>query len=184
MASPIAHSLTGAAIYYLFTPGRRQNTKQLLLIVIAANLADFDLLAGLLVGDPDTFHRIISHSLSAALAVTLLAYLYCRYHYRVEARRITLMVLLALLSQLAIDWLSYDDKPPQGIAVFWPWSGEYYMSDTSLFLNVRRDNLFTQAVLMHNFKALVREILILGPPAVLIWWAMRSLPTPGSGRRR
>jgi hypothetical protein len=80
------------------------------------------------------------------------------------------MIILALASQLLIDWISYDDSAPRGIPLLWPWSLEHYMSQTQLFLHVRRDNLLTMPVILHNLKAVSREMLILGPVALLAWW--------------
>ena len=170
MASPVAHSLAGAVIYLAVNRREPFRWTEFLTVIVAANLADLDLLPGILLGDDSMFHRTFSHSLAAAALVTGAVLLVC---YRItpdRAPRITLMVGLALLSQLLIDWLSYDQSVPQGIALFWPFDPEYYMSENYIFLNVRRDNLNTMAVIIHNFKAVGWEIAILGGPFLLLCW--------------
>ncbi len=171
MASPIAHSLAGAVIYFAVSHKRTFNTQEFLLVIVAANLADFDLLAGLLIGDVEAFHRTGSHSILGTLVLASIFIAFLRIRRRTTAMRLHVMILLALTSQIFIDWISYDDSIPQGIPLLWPWSLEHFMSETQLFLHVRRDNLLTMPVMFHNLKAASREILILGPIAFAAWWA-------------
>ncbi len=169
MASPIAHSLTGAIIYAACSRNPRISDPVLWLVVCAANLPDLDLIPGLLLGDDALYHRTVSHSLTFVASISLLIFLLLKYTGCARAHRVTLMLTLALVSQIVIDWISYDDSPPAGIAVFWPFSDEFFMSPHTLFLNVRRDNLFTDTVIAHNLRALAREVMILGPPLLVLW---------------
>lgn len=169
MASPIAHSLTGALIYAAWSRQPRTTDPVLWLLVFAANLPDLDLIPGLLVGNEALYHRTISHSLTFVASISILTFFILKRAGNLQATRLTLAVCLALLSQLGIDWISYDDTPPAGIALFWPFSDDHFMSPYTVFLNVRRDNLFTHAVLAHNFWALAREALTLAPPLIVLW---------------
>ncbi len=170
MASPVAHSLAGAVIYAAFSYRRTFNAKQFWLVILAANVADFDLLAGLLTGNTEAFHRTISHSFlgTGIVALVFAACLWAKDQTNIP--RLYLMIILALTSQLLIDWISYDDSVPRGIPLLWPWSPEHYMSNAPLFLHVRRDHLLTMPVILHNLKAVSREMLILGPVALLACW--------------
>ncbi len=170
MASPVAHSLAGAVIYFAFSRKRTFNAKEFGLVILAANLADFDLLAGLLVSDVDAFHRTATHSVPGTVFIALILSACLWIKDETNVPRLYTMTLLALASQLIIDWLSYDDSIPRGIPLLWPWSLEHYMSDTQLFLHVRRDNLLTMPVILHNLKAISGEMLILGPVALIGWW--------------
>lgn len=174
MASPVAHSLAGAVIYLAVKRREPFKWSEFLTVVLAANLADLDLLPGILMGDHSMFHRTFSHSLLLAAAVTgSFFFIYNRYAPS-RAARLSLMVGLALLSQLLIDWLSFDESIPQGIAVFWPFSHEYYMSENWIFLNVRRDHLDTAAVIIHNLKAVGREIVLLAGPLLMVLLLQRQ----------
>lgn len=170
MASPVAHSLAGAVIYLAFSHKRTFNAKEFWLVILAANVADFDLLAGLLIGDTEAFHRTISHSFLGTFVLALVFGTYLWTKDETNVPRLYVMIVLALTSQLLIDWISYDDSPPQGIPLLWPWSLEHYMSQTQLFLHVRRDEMLTMPVILHNLKAVSREMLILGPVALLTLW--------------
>lgn len=173
MASPIAHSLAGAVIYFAANRQRPIRWRELCAVIIAANLADFDLIPGLLLGDHNMFHRTFSHSLITAFAVSVVSYFIWRRFEPDHAQRVALLIGLALASQVLIDWLSYDPTVPQGIAVFWPFSQEYYMAYYTLFLNIERDYAMTLPVIKHNLKAVALELLILGGPFLWAWWRFR-----------
>jgi hypothetical protein len=49
------------------------------------------------------------------------------------------------------------------------------MASPALFLNIERTGLFSGAVIIHNIKAVLLELLILGPPAAALWvWRKRT----------
>jgi inner membrane protein len=175
MASPVAHSLAGALIYLACNGSRKPRCQDMLAVMVAANLADLDLVPGLLLGDHGQFHRGASHSLLFAilLGAAASAWLYWRQYPRALA--LGTMITLALLSQLLVDWLSFDASLPQGIPLLWPFTDQSLMSPQTIFLNIRRDNLFTMPVLIHDLKALIIEALLLGPPTWWIWqWRRRQ----------
>jgi membrane-bound metal-dependent hydrolase YbcI (DUF457 family) len=173
MASPIAHSLTGAAIYFAFRHRGETKYQELWWLILAANLADFDLLPGMLIGEHSVFHRTFSHSILASLLFAVLVYAICRWQGHPEPRRITLLMFAAYLSQLLLDWLSVDPGPPEGIPLLWPFTHQHFVADPALFLNIERDRLWSHETIVHNLKAALLEIALLGPPAVLAWWWSR-----------
>jgi membrane-bound metal-dependent hydrolase YbcI (DUF457 family) len=170
MASPVAHSLAGAVIYLALSYKRTFNAKEFWLVILAANVADLDLLAGVLMGNVDAFHRTLSHSFLGTFVAALIFSTYLWIKDETPVPRLHVMIILAVTSQLVVDWLSYDNSTPRGIPLLWPWSPEHYMSQAQLFLDIRRDHLLTLPVILHNLKAVTRELLILGPVALLAWW--------------
>lgn len=171
MASPVAHTLAGAVIYLVARRNERFRPGEFLIVVLAANLADLDLIPGILMGDDKLFHRHASHSLAATAALVALFYGWLRYVRHPRTLSLTAMGGVALLSQLGIDWLSYDPTTPQGIPLLWPFQDQYFMSDTSVFMNIRRDSVFTAEVIIHNLKAVLREAAIMGGPVLVLIWA-------------
>lgn len=175
MASPVAHSLAGAII---FLATRRKDNgphRELLWIVLAANLADLDFIPGLLIGEPSQFHRAFSHSIPAALLFAVFVYAVCWWGRHRQPVRMTILMFAAYASQLMLDWLSFDPGPVVGIPLLLPFSPEHFMADPTLFLNIERTGLLSGTVILHNIKALLLEMLILGPPAALLWlWQKRA----------
>ena len=174
MASPIAHSLAGVIVYFACKRDHPFQTRELLIVVLAANVADLDLIPGLLLGDESLFHRSISHSLLAAGVMAAVAAALLAWWRYPRAGVLTVMIALALASQLLIDYLSFDDSAPQGFPLLWPFSDRAFMSEQTVFLNVRRDHLFTATVIMHNFKAALLELAIMAPPAWVAWYWRRQ----------
>ena len=170
MASPVAHSLAGALIYLACNGRRRPRGWDMLWVILAANLADLDLIPGILLGDHNQFHRGASHSLLFALGLGFAASAWLHWRQHPRARLLGSMITLALLSQLLIDWLSFDGSVPRGIPLLWPFSDQSLMSSETVFMNIRRDNLLTLPVLLHDVKAVMIEALLLGPPT---WWLWR-----------
>jgi membrane-bound metal-dependent hydrolase YbcI (DUF457 family) len=68
MPLPIIHSYVGYSIYKLSkTEEEKQNWTLAVLFMLLANLADFDVIPGMMLGDPDLFHRSFTHSVAAAV---------------------------------------------------------------------------------------------------------------------
>lgn len=170
MASPVAHSLVGAFIYFAATRQRSLTDRNLWWLILAANIADLDLIPSIFFGDHSLFHRTFSHSITASLLFALIVYAICRWCERHHPGRAALLMFTAYLSQLFVDWLSFDPGPVAGIPLFWPFSEEHYMAAPTVFLNIERDQLFSVPVIIHNIKAAALEVVILGPPTVLLWW--------------
>lgn len=147
-------------------------------LILAANLADLDLIPGLLLGNHNLFHRTYSHSISGALLFAALVYTTCWWLEHRRPVRMTVLMFTAYGSQLLLDWLSYDPGPVSGIPLLLPFSQDHFMADPVLFLNIERDNALSAAVIIHNIKAVLLEVAILGPPALLLWWLNRRGTRP------
>jgi membrane-bound metal-dependent hydrolase YbcI (DUF457 family) len=156
VATPIGHCLAGAAIGAVLS--RRNDVPRTAAIgALAAIAADFDFLPGLIVGDPSHFHHAQSHSLTFALLATVVAMLMAR-----DSRlRWGLLVGLAYASHIGLDFLTFDDSPPYGVPIFWPWSANVFHSPVTLFPNVPWGSGFVLST--HNVSLLIRELGRLGP---------------------
>lgn len=126
MPSPILHSAVAAA----FSRRVREpfSPRLCALSVAAAVLPDLDLLPGVLLGDPDRFHHLHSHSVPFALALAGL----CAVvpwgpespPYRARWRHFALLCLTHPLLDLFNDTrsdLAFGILSP-GIALWWPFS--------------------------------------------------------------
>lgn len=178
MSSPVGHTLAGLAIYCV---SRRRpaplHGRHALLCAAAANLPDFDFLAGWILGNVNGVHHGISHSLGFALLCAAAVALYRRGTGR-PAARAALLAFMFVLSHVLLDWLTFDPTVPQGIPVFWPISGEHLMSPFSLFHSVRRHDLFSLAAVVHNTLGVVTEILILLPILGIVYVLRRRPARP------
>lgn len=156
-------------IYFVSRRGDNGDYRELWLLLLAANLPDFDFIPGLLVGDHSLFHRGFSHSIPAALLFALVVYAACRWRRHRHPTRLAVLAFTGYASQLVLDWLSFDPGPVAGIPLFLPFSHEHFMANPTVFLNIERSNLFSSGVIIHNIRAVLLELLILGPPTAL-WW--------------
>ena len=157
MPSPVGHALGGLIVGEVLAPSA------LLICAIAGVAPDLDFLWGR--------HNQETHSLFAAALAGVAAFAWKR------DPRLAAAVTLAWVSHVLFDWLGSDTTPPLGVKALWPFSSEYYFSNAFFFEAISRrywlDNFYT-----HNAWAVIKEILILGPPLALIM-AVRS-----RGRRR
>jgi membrane-bound metal-dependent hydrolase YbcI (DUF457 family) len=126
------------------------------LLAAVALLPDLDFLLGV--------HSRQTHSLGAVLAAGAVAWLLGG-----RRPRWALAVAAAYASHLLLDWLGTDTTPPIGIMALWPLSGVFVQSDLHLFMATSRD-YWLNGFWSHNLTAVLREIAILGPPTLALWW--------------
>ena len=158
MPSPVGHALGGLIVGELLAPSA------LLLCAIAGVAPDVDFLwAG---------HNRQTHSLGAAIIAGLAVFAWKR------SPRLALAVTLSWGSHVLFDWLGSDDTPPLGVMALWPLNSNFYFADAYVFEAISRrywlDNFFS-----HNAWAVMKEVLLLGPIASVVWWFLRR-----SSRRR
>jgi membrane-bound metal-dependent hydrolase YbcI (DUF457 family) len=173
MPTPVAHSLGGAAVLLLSSAGRPLDRKLLVATLVAASLPDIDFGLGFLAGR--NLHHYFTHSLGSTLLFSIGAYL-ASHAFGRERPELDAMVLGACyLSHIVLDLFSTDTAPPYGMQLFWPLSQEFYISPVLLFDDIWRGTL-AKLFGLHNWIAVAREVLIVGPPALvtLLWWR-RSL---------
>ena len=76
-------------------------------------------------------------------------------------------------SHVLLDWLGSDSVAPLGVMALWPFSFDYYLSDQQWFLSVCR--AYTVASCWrHNLVGALREVLMLGPAALLATRSFRA----------
>jgi inner membrane protein len=169
MPSPVGHSLVGCIIYQATEDaavGRRRWLVPLL-YVFAANAADLDLVPGFLMGNPNLYHRGISHSLglAALFAVAFGPILACCAGERL--RRATAIAFLLYLSHPVVDCFNVDIRPPFGVPLLWPLSSAYYIAPFPLLLDVQRQgtggNFLTSLLSVHNLQTVTVELLVFLP---------------------
>jgi hypothetical protein len=146
--SPIGHALGGVAAGWAAVP--RRNWEAAAILAAAAIAPDLDLL----VGD----HRGISHSLGAACAAGLIAWILTR------RARWGGAIALAWASHVLLDWLSNDTRPPLGLMALWPLTHDYYKASIEVFPAVSR-RYGTARFWIYNARAAAVEIAVLGPIA-------------------
>ena len=170
MPTPVGHLLAGLAAGTAATGGRTLlgPVKDLVFFGGVGVLADLDFLPGLIFGQGAAWHRGISHSLGAMALVGLLALLWGRR--RGLGKWLALGALAAYGSHVLLDFLNVDTRPPFGIPLLWPFSGEYMVAHHAIFPDVKRHG-FTWAIILHDLKAVGWETLLLGPlAAAALWW--------------
>ena len=113
-------------------------------------------------------HSMYTHSVGAVTLVMLTLAVTCRFRHW----RIVLALTGAYASHLLLDWLGHDTTAPFGIMALWPFTDGYYMSYLNWFPPV--DRRYWQATFWdNNTRAVGRELLILLPPAALVWLTAR-----------
>jgi membrane-bound metal-dependent hydrolase YbcI (DUF457 family) len=176
MPSPIGHALGGIAVAWAadLVPGDRAwRTAPAIASWYLRAGNGFTLLCAGLGAAPDldlafAAHRTVTHSISAALVVGLLAAAVAGGAGRPVAR-IALMCAGAYGSHLLMDWLGVDQYPPRGIQLLWPINREWYISDADIFRQTARLRIFTRGPMLTNVRAILQEIAILAPTLVALW---------------
>jgi inner membrane protein len=176
MPSPVAHSLAGlAAAQY----GRQRqwigaSGVWLLAFVVAANAADLDFLPGLLVGHAERYHHGPSHSLIAAAAVGVVAWLVAELARVRAARLIGLLFGAAYLSHLVLDLVSGSTFEPTDMALVWPFGDVWIVAPVQLFGEVHHSETvgFIQSLFRwDNLLPIAREVLVMSG----LWMTARVL---------
>lgn len=175
MPTSIGHSLTGILLNEsrIFTPAKSY-LRCVLISITLANLADFDFVPGIFLGNPNRFHHGITHSFGAALFVGFLFAL-CFYFRQNRFWAAFGFAALLYFSHVALDYLALDRSHPVGVPMWWPVSSKYFISPITIFSDVHKDSstatFFQSLFVTHNAMTVLREILILGPLTLsLLFW--------------
>ena len=171
MPTPVAHTLAGVAVYLASTKKaltvRSWDRFLLLSTVFAACFADLDFGLNFLTGE--NYHHYFTHSIAFSTLFAMGAYIVLRGLKRTEARRDALILGVAYLSHLALDLFSKDTSPKYGLELFWPFSERFVIAPFWIFDDIWRGTL-AKLLGLHNWLAVGREVLIVGPVVGLIWW--------------
>ena len=168
MPTPLGHALGGMAAGWVLSGLRAADTRTLIrhgaLFAVLGMLPDADLLV--------TAHRGPSHSVGAAAVAGLAVWAATRQ------ARFALACACAYATHAVLDWASADSSVPRGVMAWWPFSREYYQSPVEVFASVWRRKE-TPDFWAHNIKAVLRELAILIPIALVAWWRVSTYRTPG-----
>ena len=163
MASPIGHGLAAMAAGWL---AARPPTSRRALAIQAGTLAtvgvlpDLDLLIGR--------HSAESHSIGIAAIVASVAAL-ARVPVAGGRARIWLAIVLAWMTHPLLDAFTADSSVPVGIMVWWPFSSAHYHSGIVIFDSIYR-RWWLPGFFEHNLIAALKELVIVGPVAAVVWW--------------
>jgi len=178
MASPVAHSFAGFWTFLLFAEQMkirlheqwRRYRGQLCLLVLVANLADFDFLPELLFHKD--YHRGFSHSLLAAILVSLTL----AWTWKIAGTfwRSFGIFFAAYGSHLAIDFFTGVqlgwNHSGSGIPLFWPWPGNDLSSQLILIYGVTHGSV-SAIFSVANLHAICYDLVFFGSitTALLLW---------------
>ena len=87
--------------------------------------------------------------------------------------RLALACAAAYGSHILLDWLGTDTSAPIGIMALWPFATGYFEAGLHLFPAVSRRYWQPELFWLQNLRALVTELLILGPVLVAVWISRR-----------
>jgi len=181
MPSPIGHLVAGVTVAWVTqalapvrapmgadgSPDPRRAPVPASLVAVCAALAlapDVDILWAT--------HRAYTHSLGAvALAAGVAAIVARARGDRVAP--FALACAAAWGSHVLLDWLGHDSSPPVGLMALWPFTDTYIYSGLDLFGDVSRRYWRPREFIIGNAAAVLRELLILAPPAALAFWLRR-----------
>jgi len=136
--------------------------------VALAAAPDLDLLA------PYT-HRTVTHSLIAVASIAIVTMMVTGKVTRGIVPLVVLTCTLAYGSHLALDWMAVDDSLPRGIQLLWPFDHRWFISGWDLFRGTARRDILTATSMKTNALAILQEVAMLGPIAVLAYrWSCRA----------
>jgi membrane-bound metal-dependent hydrolase YbcI (DUF457 family) len=124
---------------------------------------DLDLLVG--------SHRTFSHSFAAVALVAVVAGV-LTLRVPGDRWRLVLASALAYGSHLLLDYFGVDRGLPSGLQLFWP-VPEWFKSATSIFGPTERHNVFSWRAIGVNTATILREIVLLVPVTLAVWWLRR-----------
>ncbi|MGQ0735471.1 MAG: metal-dependent hydrolase [Acidobacteriota bacterium] len=165
MPTPIGHALAGAAIAWSAEAIYRSPVRmrgRVSLAVVCAGLAvspDLDLVSL-------PMHRMMTHSLVAAMFAGLVVGVVCQRLDRSAAWLPAAICGLAYASHILLDWLGADTKIPEGVQMLWPFSERWFISPWKVFRRTQLKGFFTMPVILSNSVTMVVELLIVGPIAL------------------
>ncbi len=172
MPSPVGHSLSGIAAYFLFVRSKRSYLL-VLFFILFANLPDFDFIPGWIVDQPNLFHRGFSHSFFMACMIGVTVGLIVRLTGRGKALTSATAVIFLCSFHIVLDLFSVDYGTPPGFKILWPFKDQHYIAPNVIFMNITRSPLpeefFRSLFNTHNLKAVINEVVIFLPLLFLSW---------------
>ena len=179
MCTPVGHTLAGyAASGGIDAAERSVLWKRAALIIGLANLPDADFFFGVMMGNPNKYHHLWTHSIGFVLLVGLTALIIARAMGHPAAWKTGLLAGGLVLTHLVTDLFTVDWSEPTGMQALWPLSRRFFIAPIRIFPDVVKASS-TQAFLgslvcWHNARTLAIELGIFGPPVLWIWLRRRK----------
>ncbi len=203
MPTPLTHTMFGLILYRVSVrPGNilqrtlklDTETGTIWPYVFAATIADIDLVAGMLKGDPDVFHRGVTHTLAAAVVfATALALIATRNGAGVrEALNRWIFLSSCYMGHLVLDFFQRDITVSNGMGVplLFPFIHHTLISPVKIFFFTKSSpdctGLFGCFFIPVNFLAVGWEIILMVVLARIILGGngFKELGKPGSWKIR
>ena len=170
MALCCAHTAAGYLAYEAVRPAGPHRPGLLAAAVALANAAELDFVPGILLGHPGMFHRGVTHTVAAVVAVGCLVALVG------PGGRRALWASATYASHLLLDFFTIDRRPPYGGRFLWPFSDAYYLSPVTPLPEIVVDGsgrmaFFASLVGPHTAPVWAQEIALL----VLVVAAVHAL---------
>ena len=177
MCTPLGHSLVGYSIY------RNQHVLQsrtpwmmFFQVVLISILPDIDFVFGTMVGNPNRYHHLWTHSLAFVLLVGGLYGLGYTLLKRKNGFKAGGVVSGIVLSHIILDFFSRDTREPCGMPLFWPIHNGFYHAPVTIFLDVSKassNSAFLGSLFsLHNLRTVLMEVVVLSP--LLIWMFLKN----------
>lgn len=161
MPSPIAHSITGYALFKLFRlkchPPFRRVPALLGWSIVMANAADLDFLAQLFTDA--RVHRGMTHSIGFTLGLCCLVAIAASAIARPWVKQILLLTAAGYGSHLLLDFFTAGGR---GMQLFWPLTPAFFQSPIPLFPPVHHSHgLFYWGHLLFISYELLYAVLVM-----------------------
>lgn len=172
MPSPVGHALAGLIVALAGERSTNAGTSGppdlrtrvlFLACMFLAALPDLDYLY-------PPIHRGPTHSIGASAIVMLIAAGVTGWTTGRIRWRIAVVCAIAHFSHIVMDWLGADPTANPGVMALWPLSDTMFISGWELFRSTWRIDPLAPGNFEHNALTLAKELAILGPVLVAIWW--------------
>jgi membrane-bound metal-dependent hydrolase YbcI (DUF457 family) len=168
MPTPIGHALGGLAVYAVTRDKPLKEDLTFAAVCVGVSLLpDLDLAIGPFAGR--SYHHYFSHSLGFAALFGVAVYLVSLAMGRTHPLRDAGVLFAVYLSHIVLDIVGKDTTSPFGVQLFWPLSDAFHISPIHIFDEVRRGTV-ERLLGLHNWLAVLREIVILAPLLAALWW--------------
>jgi len=178
MATTVAHGLMGIAVYCAareYFPALKQlplSPKILILVAIAANIPDFDIVVSfLLLGDHKLLHGVGSHSFLFAMLVAVMVF--WRGRTQQWPYSFSIVAFLMVSSHVVVDWLTGPKLglySSHGSAFLWPLIETPISAPVTIFKGVNHNDLLPDALYIALW-----ELVIIAPIVILISLFIKKL---------
>jgi hypothetical protein len=177
MPSPVAHILSGLAVY---VAGTRPDSRSRFIggvTLLGSIVPDFDFLPGILIGDMGAFHHGISHSLVFSALFGALVFLVAAHIDRTIALRASLLSGIAYAVHVMLDFVGVYGNS-RGVPLLWPLIDEKFGYALSLFGHFHWSDIRHgpgAIIRKENVLPVIREIVVVGTVVVALLARERNL---------